>query len=110
MYSCNEKLGKLVLRVFSRSHVVHLIDLFIHLILNSRIILERNCFVLISRILYGTCGLKDNSSKVTKVSVVIVCRQNQEVCLDDLHEKLDRFQCDQEEQDDRLMNQCTLGL
>ena len=72
LHSCNGKLGKFVLIVFPRSHVASLIDLSIHLILNSRITLVRNFFVLTSRILSGTCGLEDKCLEVTKVSVVTV--------------------------------------
>ena len=69
-------------------------------------ILESNFFVFTSRMLFSTCGLEANSSEVTRVSVVTVYRQNPEVLLDDLHEKLDGFQHHREERDDRLMNQC----
>ena len=67
LHSCNGKLGKLVLRVFSCSHVASLTDLSIHLILNSQIILVRIYIVLTLRILSSTCGLEDNSSEVTRV-------------------------------------------
>ena len=50
LHSCNEKLGKLVTRVFSLSHVASCIELSIHLILNSQIILERKFFILTSTI------------------------------------------------------------
>ena len=43
------------------------IDLSIHLILNSRIPLEHNFFVLTLGIFSGTCGLEDNSLEVTRV-------------------------------------------
>ena len=46
LHSCNEKLGKLDLILFSRSHVASFIDLSIHLTFNSQIVLEHKCFVL----------------------------------------------------------------
>ena len=86
--------------------MAYLIDLSIHLILNSRITLVRNFFVLTSRILSGTCGLEDKYSKVARVSVVTLLSPEPRILLDDLHEKLDGFQHHREERDNRLMTQC----
>ena len=58
--------------VFLCSHLTSFIDLSIHLILNSEIVLECRCFVLTSRISFGTYSLEAKSLEVTRVSIVIV--------------------------------------
>ena len=90
--------------MFSCSHVASFIDLPIHLLLNSRIVLEHKCVVLTSRIFSSTCGLEAKSSRVTRVLVVIVLSlEPRSYFKRQKHEKLDEFRCHQEEQDDRLM-------
>ena len=51
-------LKEVSLMVFLCSHATSLIELFIHLILNPRIVLERKCFVLTLTFFPSTCGFE----------------------------------------------------